>query len=229
LARLNEPEGVSQRHLQDELGLTSGTVSVRIDRLVEQGLVSRRPDPRDRRNTCITLTQRGRALFERVAPAHLENERHLLSSLTSAETELLATLLRKLLIEFEGSHITDDATVRLGLTLAPAHVSVAMRRAVGLPPVAGLLVLAVVDDSPAAAAGVEQGDVLLRAGRRDLRSIAALYATLAEVSAGHALRLTIRRGLSEHSLRLMLPATPTCLTGVGARTHHRATKAQHTV
>src|SRR6476469_1080894 len=50
LARLNEPDGVSQRRLMDELGLTSGTISVRMDRLVEQGLVERRPDPGDRRH-----------------------------------------------------------------------------------------------------------------------------------------------------------------------------------
>src|SRR3954464_2564341 len=34
LARIGEEGGVSQRRLMDELGLTSGTISVRMDRLV---------------------------------------------------------------------------------------------------------------------------------------------------------------------------------------------------
>jgi len=59
--------------LIDELGLTSGTISVRIDRLVEEGLVDRRVDPESRRNTLITLTERGREVVERVVPAYLAN------------------------------------------------------------------------------------------------------------------------------------------------------------
>src|ERR1043165_4032336 len=44
-ARFDDGGGVSQRRLMDELGLPSGTVSVRMDRLVADGLVGRRPDP----------------------------------------------------------------------------------------------------------------------------------------------------------------------------------------
>src|SRR4051794_21399533 len=100
LARIGE---VSQRRLMDDLGLTSGTISVRIDRLVEEGLVIRRPDPDSGRSTLITLTPRGRELFERVVPAHLANEERLLAALSAEERETLAGLLRKLLVEFEGS------------------------------------------------------------------------------------------------------------------------------
>src|SRR3954469_16686463 len=138
LVRLDQPDGVSQRRLMDELDLTSGTTSVRIDRLVEDGLVTRRPDPESKRNTLIALTERGRELVERAIPAHLENERRLLSALSPAEQEQLAGLLRKLLVALEGA----SAPVGLGATLAPAHVTLALRASVGLPPVAGLLVRA---------------------------------------------------------------------------------------
>src|SRR3954467_3574900 len=90
LARVDDGGGVSQRRLMDELGLTSGTISVRMDRLVAQGLVDRRADPGSARNTLISLTPRGRDLFERVVPAHLNNERRLLSGLNDEELELLA-------------------------------------------------------------------------------------------------------------------------------------------
>src|SRR5262245_58841851 len=49
LVRIGGEGGVSQRRLMDELGLTSGTISVRVDRLVEDGLVHRRPDPESKR------------------------------------------------------------------------------------------------------------------------------------------------------------------------------------
>src|SRR4051794_39058726 len=93
LARIGGERGVSQRRLMDELGLTSGTISVRMDRLVSEGLVHREPDADDRRNVRITLTRPGRELFERVAPAHLANERRLLAPLNTAEERQLAHLL----------------------------------------------------------------------------------------------------------------------------------------
>src|SRR6478609_9808059 len=160
LARVDDGGGVSQRRLMDELGLTSGTVSVRMDRLVSQGLVDRRPDPQSARNTLISLTDRGRELFERVVPAHLANEQRLLSGLSPQELELLAGLLRKLLVEFEGARPSTGESEGLGLTLAPGHVAAALREAVGLPPVTGLLVRSIIGGGPADQAGLRTGDVL---------------------------------------------------------------------
>jgi DNA-binding MarR family transcriptional regulator len=192
LARLDEAGGVSQRRLMDELGLTSGTISVRMDRLVAEGLVHREPDADDRRNVRITLTREGRELFERVAPAHLANERRLLAPLNTEEERQLAHLLRKLLLEFEGS-CTQDAA--LGLTLAPARETIRAREAVGLPPVAGLLVRAVESDSPADKAGIQPGDVL-----KGVRAVAELY----ESAPGH-MQLIVLRGTKERRATLALP------------------------
>jgi DNA-binding MarR family transcriptional regulator len=192
LARLDEAGGVSQRRLMDELGLTSGTISVRMDRLVDEGLVHREPDPDDRRNVRITLTENGRELFERVAPAHLANERRLLAPLTAEEEGQLAQLLRKLLLEFEGSCTHDTA---LGLTLAPARETIKAREAVGLPPVAGLLVRDVAEGSPAAEAGLRPGDVLT-----GVRSVAELY----DVAPG-SVPLDVLRGTEERRVTLSLP------------------------
>jgi hypothetical protein len=188
----------------EELGLTSGTISVRIDRLVAGALVERAADPASRRNTLITLTARGRELFERVVPAHLENERRLLTALTRDEEEQLAALLRKLLVEFEGVGPPPGTPPRLGRMLAPAHVTIAMRRAVGLPPTPGLLVRAVDDDGPAAAAGIRTGDVLTHAARRVLRSVAVLEGALDDAGAGD-LQITLLRGTDEHRLTVELP------------------------
>ncbi len=140
LVRINQPGGVSQRRLASEMGLTPGTVSARVDRLVADGLVARSPDPADKRGSLVTLTDRGRDLFEAVVPAHLANQVRLLGSLTPDEQGTLTGLLRKLLVAFEGSAELESLPVRLGLTLAPVHVTLAMQRAVGLPERPGLLV-----------------------------------------------------------------------------------------
>jgi DNA-binding MarR family transcriptional regulator len=212
LVRLDRPGGVSQRRLMDELGLTSGTISVRIDRLVEAGLVTRRPDPESKRNTLIALTECGAELVERAIPAHLENERRLLAALSAAEQEQLAGLLRKLLIEFEGA----SAPLGLGATLAPAHVTLALRSSVGLPPVTGLLVRALEPDGAAAAAGLRTGDVLVRAGDVELRSAQALQAVATDT-----IVLQVVRGVEALDVTVTLTPPPANAPTPAARGDHR--------
>jgi DNA-binding MarR family transcriptional regulator len=194
LRRLDQPTGVSQRELMGELHLTSGTMSVRVERLHDQGLVSRSPDPDDRRNTRITLTKAGRALFERVTPAHVSTENRLLAALSPEQRDDLVILLRQLLVSFEGS-APDGELPLLGLALAPAHVSIEMRRALGLPDVVGLLVRQVIPASPAATADIRVGDVLVRAGRRELRSITSLYAALYDSFRARRITVSMVRGV----------------------------------
>jgi DNA-binding MarR family transcriptional regulator len=225
LARIDEGGGVTQRRLMDELGLTSGTVSVRMDRLVAEGLVDRRADPSSARNTLISLTDRGRELFERVVPAHLANERRLLAGLSAEELETLAGLLRKLLVEFEGSRPPVGATMGLGLTLAPAHVAVALREAVGLPPVAGLLVRAVAEGGPTDTV-LRTGDVLVSAGPRRLRSVADLYAAMDDAAGDGRLRLKLVRGADERRATVLLGPAVT-LDGTLAATAGRTGDGEH--
>lgn len=177
LRRAGAPYRLSQRQLMDRLNLTSGTVSVRIDRLADSGLVCRQPDPQDRRGVLVSLTEAGEELFDALAPRHLANEARLVAALAPAEQAELARLLQIVLVEFEP---TQDRLDRiLGLRLAPVHLSLERRAAVGLVPAAGLLVESVHPGGEAAAAGLQAGDLLVAVGDRPLHSFSSLVSALA--------------------------------------------------
>jgi DNA-binding MarR family transcriptional regulator len=168
LRRQGSPFELSQRALMDRLNLTSGTVSMRIDQLVQLGLVRRRPDPADRRGALVGLTEGGLAAWDACTPAYLAEEQRLLSALTVAEQQLVAGLLRRLLVGFEQQ--PDPTAAWLGLSLAPAHVARQRQRELGLPERGGLLVRSVAPGSQAEAAGLRTGDLLVRVDERDLYS-----------------------------------------------------------
>jgi DNA-binding MarR family transcriptional regulator len=96
LRRTGPPYRLRPTEFTSALMLTSSGTTKRLDRLEQAGLITRDPDPGDRRGTLITLTAAGRRLVHDTTEAHLENERRLLSALTDAEQRQLADLLRKL-------------------------------------------------------------------------------------------------------------------------------------
>jgi S1-C subfamily serine protease len=85
----------------------------------------------------------------------------------------------------------------LGVAVAPANVAARLRAAVGLTGRDGLLVREVAGGSPAAKAGISRGDLLVRAGDRELRTTDDLFAVLGGVSTGDQLVLGIVRGVEE--------------------------------
>jgi serine protease Do len=94
--------------------------------------------------------------------------------------------------------LAQGETVRratLGVALAPAHVAARLRQAVGLPPRDGLLVRSVEEGSAAAAAGIVEGDLLVRAGDRELRTADDLLDVLD--ASDESITLSIVRGVEE--------------------------------
>lgn len=96
LRRTGPPYRLRPTEFVDQLMLTSSGTTKRLDRLEQAGLITREPDPSDRRGTLITLTPKGLELIDSVTEAHLDNERRLLAALSDAEQRRLADLLRKL-------------------------------------------------------------------------------------------------------------------------------------
>lgn len=94
--------------------------------------------------------------------------------------------------------------VTLGVGLAPPEVAAKLRRAVGLPETEGLLVREVAQDSPAARAGLEQGDLITGAGGKPIASFDDLFDLLARVGPGDSLSLDIVRGTDERAVEIAL-------------------------
>lgn len=97
--------------------------------------------------------------------------------------------------------------LRLGVALAGADIAARLRRSVGLDERSGLLVRGVVDGSPADEAGIKEGDLLVRAGDRELLSPDDLFGALAEVKPGDDLVVGLVRGADELDVTVPFAAT----------------------
>jgi serine protease Do len=89
---------------------------------------------------------------------------------------------------------------RLGIGIAPSWVARRMRRAVGLAEREGVLVREVEPDSPAARAGLAEGDLIVEAAGRPIREPDDVYDALATVAPEGKLAIRIVRGAEERTL-----------------------------
>src|SRR5262249_56079520 len=80
---------------------------------------------------------------------------------------------------------------RLGVAVAPGHVARRLRRAVGLPDSDGLLIREVTEDSPAARAGLAQGDLIVAAAGQPMNSPDDLFDALQAARGSATIDLTL--------------------------------------
>ncbi len=99
LIRLARTEGNALRmsELAVQSSLSPSGLTRAVDRLQDQGLVTRRICPQDKRGSFAELTPAGRGMMERAVPEHLSHIDELLSQLFSPTEEAqLSALLRRL-------------------------------------------------------------------------------------------------------------------------------------
>jgi DNA-binding MarR family transcriptional regulator len=94
--------------------VTSGAITKRIDRLESAGLVSRSPDPADRRGTLVSLTPEGRRVIDKAVRLVVEAEHDLIHAhLTRQEREKVVGPLTKLVAALdEGGRLEQAHTSR---------------------------------------------------------------------------------------------------------------------
>jgi MarR family 2-MHQ and catechol resistance regulon transcriptional repressor len=82
--------------LGQKIRLTSGSISIAIDRLEEKGLVERKADADDRRARIVHLTAQGHKLIERAFAEHAAAMEQATAGLSGAERTAAIRLLKKL-------------------------------------------------------------------------------------------------------------------------------------
>jgi DNA-binding MarR family transcriptional regulator len=87
---------LSGQALAKHLGVSLATLTGIVDRLVTQGLVTRREDAEDRRVRLVELTEEGRTIVENVRDAGLEQMRRLLRRLDDETLTAMELVLRRL-------------------------------------------------------------------------------------------------------------------------------------
>ncbi len=90
--------------LGDHLGLSSGAMTARLDKMEAADLIRRLRDPDDRRGVLVELTEHGRDLWEQSVSLQMEKESIVAATLDDDERDLLNDLLRRLLIAFADAY-----------------------------------------------------------------------------------------------------------------------------
>ncbi|HZB91980.1 MAG TPA: MarR family transcriptional regulator [Stellaceae bacterium] len=97
LAQLDRaPDGLAMGELSSRLMVSNGNVTGLTEALVREGLVSRLPDPDDRRSLRIRLTDAGKRSFDAMTPVHERWIDQMMAGLDRAEMAHLLELLGKL-------------------------------------------------------------------------------------------------------------------------------------
>lgn len=101
LRRSGSPYALTPGVLMNELLVSSGTMTNRIDRLETKGLVERSPSPSDRRAVLVSLTVEGRKRVDSALKSLLDDERNLLVGISEEDEQRLSLLLKPLLLAFD--------------------------------------------------------------------------------------------------------------------------------
>ena len=93
LAQVGAARGMTQQELANALLVTKGNISQLLSKLEQAGMITRRQEGR---TNCLSLTERGEALFQVVVPQQEALIAELLAPLSDDEQRELLRLLRKL-------------------------------------------------------------------------------------------------------------------------------------
>jgi MarR family transcriptional regulator for hemolysin len=103
-------EGASQRELAQHMGIEPPTLVRQLDKLAEDGLVERRPDPDDRRVVRVDVTPAGLERLQELHAVVHELDAELRGILTKRDVEVLSRALPRINTYFEQRALDDKET-----------------------------------------------------------------------------------------------------------------------
>ena len=84
------------KEFAEKLGITTGALTVLVDKLVRCGLVTRVPNEQDRRSIMVRLTAEGEKIFQEHHHHHNQLSFDLVNSLEPDEAEIFLMILKKI-------------------------------------------------------------------------------------------------------------------------------------
>jgi DNA-binding MarR family transcriptional regulator len=97
---IGHEESLRMKELAEKLGVTTGTLTVAVDRLERLGLVERRPHETDRRSYRVVLTEAGQKHFVRHHQFHLKLTEEIAAALSPDELRTFEQVLKKVMEQF---------------------------------------------------------------------------------------------------------------------------------
>lgn len=101
LRRAGPPHALTPKQMLASAMISSGTMTNRLDRLEEAGLIRRSPDPADGRGVLIQLTEAGLAKVDATVTDHVQNQQAMIAALPPAQRQQLDAALTAWLAAFE--------------------------------------------------------------------------------------------------------------------------------
>ena len=93
-------KSLRMKDLAEKLGITTGTLTVTVDRLEQKGLIERQPHEKDRRSYRVVLTPEGKKHFRKHHDFHVKLTEEISSVLTPEELESFSEILGKVVKQF---------------------------------------------------------------------------------------------------------------------------------
>ena len=104
LAVLHERAGCTMNELADVTTVDRTTLTRALDRMADDGLVTRKSDARDRRTVRLGLTPAGNDAFRRVLPRIVEQNERAIAGFTAAEAASIRALLQRMLRNLDAEY-----------------------------------------------------------------------------------------------------------------------------
>jgi serine protease DegQ len=111
-------------------------------------------------------------------------------------------------VDIVGQLLKDGRARHAFLGIQPAPITPEIAAELGLDRSTGVLVYTVEPGGPAAAAGIEPGDVLVRMGDRELRGVEDFLDELRRRQPGDTVQITLVRGGQEQTIQVTLAERP---------------------
>ncbi|MDE1872604.1 MAG: MarR family transcriptional regulator [Thaumarchaeota archaeon] len=94
---LNSFDGLSQRELADRIYVDGSTLVPVIDKMEENGLLERKPDPKDRRHNRLYLTKKSESVVDSIVEIILQLRKTLYKGLSKDDLESMRPKLKKII------------------------------------------------------------------------------------------------------------------------------------